>query len=281
MATKSMPRLVLGLCACLLALTAHAQMPEASTAPVRRIVDVEGRRFQVAEVGQGGPTVVFVSGLGEGLDTWAKVQPAAARFARTLSYNRAGLGGSDSASGPRTLAALADELHRLLQAAANAAQYLLVGHSLGGAIVAEFALRYPTEVAALLLVDPEDQRLLDRLSKRLPASLWAERQWAIERASSQLTAPVRAEMLGMSHSPTPPAGCLPPVPTLLISGTKKNPEFPGNPLEQDLKVEIQREDLRQMPRAWHLLVPESRHYIQNDAPDVVIAAIRVLAVLSH
>ena len=44
---------------------------------------------------------------------------------------------------------------------------------------------------------------------------------------------------------------------------------------------VQREDLRQMPRAWHLLVPESRHYIQNDAPDVVIAAIRVLAVLSH
>jgi hypothetical protein len=68
---------------------------------------------------------------------------------------------------------------------------------------------------------------------------------------------------------------LPDVPVVLLAGTKKDPEFPGNPQEQDLKLE----KISCSPRSLskHVLVPESRHSIQDDAPALVIQAIREVA----
>ena len=59
-----------------------------------------------------------------------------------------------------------------------------------------------------------------------------------------------------------------------MTGTKKNPEFPGNPLEQDLKLELHNTLAANTPGAQHILVPNSRHYIQNDAPTSVIQAVK-------
>jgi hypothetical protein len=67
---------------------------------------------------------------------------------------------------------------------------------------------------------------------------------------------------------------LPGVPVILLTGTKKNPEFPGNPLEQDLKLELHNELLAKIPGSKHMLAPDSRHYIQNDSPQLVIDAVR-------
>jgi hypothetical protein len=64
------------------------------------------------------------------------------------------------------------------------------------------------------------------------------------------------------------------VPTILLTGTKKNAAFPGNPLEQDLKLEIHRADIAKVIGGRHVLVPESRHYIQTDMPETVIEAVR-------
>ena len=64
------------------------------------------------------------------------------------------------------------------------------------------------------------------------------------------------------------------MPVVLLTGTKKNPEFPGNPLEQDLKLELHNTLAANTPGAQHILVPNSRHYIQNDAPTSVIQAVR-------
>jgi pimeloyl-ACP methyl ester carboxylesterase len=61
---------------------------------------------------------------------------------------------------------------------------------------------------------------------------------------------------------------------VLLTGTLKNPQFPGNPLEQDLKLELHNDLLARIPDSKHVLAPNSRHYIQNDAPDLVIRAIR-------
>jgi len=72
-------------------------------AVVQRKVDVAGVRLHVAELGAGAPTVVFVAGTGKDLSTWDKVQPRVAGVAHTLSYDRAGLGGSDPSVGPRTV----------------------------------------------------------------------------------------------------------------------------------------------------------------------------------
>jgi len=80
------------------------------------------------------------------------VQNEIAKFARVISYDRAGLGWSDPAETPPLTAALVDDLHAVLRMAPP--PYVLVGHSFGGLIVRAYANRYPEEVCGVVLVDP-------------------------------------------------------------------------------------------------------------------------------
>lgn len=233
-------------------------------------------KLNVAQAGSGEPVVVFVAGLGEDLFTWHNVQPQIAQFTRTFAYDRAGLGKSDPSPGNKSVGHMTSELHALLRAAKVSTPYILVGHSLGGAIVELFAFTYPDEVAGLVLVDPEDGRLLDRLQDRLPSDQWDARQKMLDQMMLQASPAQKAEVQesrasgrALAHA-TP----LPNVPTVLLTGTLKDPTFPGNPLEQDLKMELHKELLATMPKARQVLVPNSRHYIQEDAPDLVIDAVR-------
>ena len=241
------------------------------------MVDIGGCRLHIAESGSGHPVVVFESGMGEPLGTWSNVQPAIARFARTVSYDRAGLGQSDPSPRPRTMEALATDLHSVLHAAKVPPPYILVGHSLGGAIVQVFAHNYPKEVAGLVLVDPAERRLEERLHSRMAADEWSERAKLIAsfrpKTPATLVAEMDAEWSASNAATVMDDISLPRVPIVLFTGTQKNPDFPGNPLEQDLKLELHHTRLAKIPGAKHVLVPNSRHYIQNDAPQLVIDAV--------
>jgi hypothetical protein len=94
--------------------------------------DAGGYKMHIDCTGEGSPTVILDSGLGDTYVSWRKVQPQIAKFARVCSYDRAGLGYSDSSSQPRTSKVIATELHALLQAAGIAPPYVLVGHSMAG-----------------------------------------------------------------------------------------------------------------------------------------------------
>ena len=97
--------------------------------------------------------MVFESGMGASCLSWTLVQPRVARFARAVSYDRAGHGWSDPAREPRTAHQIAQELHTLLDAAGNPGPYVLVGHSFGGYVSQAFAHMYRDEVAGMVLVD--------------------------------------------------------------------------------------------------------------------------------
>ena len=251
----------------------------AQTATNGRLVDLGGHRLYISESGSGTPTVVFESGLGEDTATWSDVQPQVARFAHTITYDRAGLGKSDPSSRPTTVHLMSSELHTLLRSAKAQPPYVLVGHSLGGTIVLVFSHLYPSEVAGLVLVDPEDARLTEMLRAHMTPAEWAAREKALDDAMPKMPAAVKAELDASNKSGTDAekAVPLPPVPTILLTGTKKNPEFPGNPLEQDLKLKLHNQLLEKIPNSKHVLVPNSRHYIQNDAPALVVEAIRDVA----
>jgi len=247
-----------------------------SQEPGQRYVDLGGFKLNIAEAGSGTPVVVFVSGLGEDLSTWHGVQSPVAQFSRTVAYDRAGLGKSDTSPATKSVEHMTSELHSLLAAAKVPPPYVLVGHSLGGAIVQLFAFTYPDEIAGLVLVDPEDGRLLDRLQSRLPAEQWNARQKMLDQMMSQASPAQKEEINESRASGKALANALPlpKVPVVLLTGTLKDPGFPGNPLEQDLKLELHNNLLAATPGARHVLVPNSRHYIQEDAPNLVIDAIR-------
>ena len=130
-----------------------------STPPLGRHYDVGGRRLMLYRLGEGTPAVVFLPGAGMvGLD-FLNVHQRTAERSTSVVYDRGGTGWSDRVELPRSPGDVTDELRELLRVAEVPAPYLLVGHSLGGAYARHYAQRFPSEVSALLLVDPAHEDL--------------------------------------------------------------------------------------------------------------------------
>lgn len=107
--------------------------------------------------GHGAPTVVFEAGLAASSVSWTCIQQQVAGFARTVSYDRLGLGWSQPPQRPRSLRAMAAELHSGLDSAGVHGPIVLVAHSFGGCLARYFAAAHPGRVSALVLVDPMEQ----------------------------------------------------------------------------------------------------------------------------
>jgi pimeloyl-ACP methyl ester carboxylesterase len=125
----------------------------ASPAPLGRMVDLGGHRLHILCVGSGSPTVVVENGLGDFSFDWLLVQRSTAKFTRICTYDRAGYAWSDSGPKPRTFDQVNLELHDALAKLHEHSPFVLVGHSYGGPLVRNFALTYPREVAAIVLID--------------------------------------------------------------------------------------------------------------------------------
>lgn len=114
----------------------------------------DGRKLRTVVAGEGpGPLVVFEAGMSAPAATWSHTQHAISAHTRTLSYDRAGYGGSDEDPADRTLERIVDDLTALLEAIDEVDPVILVGHSWGGPIVRLFADRHPDRVAGLVFVD--------------------------------------------------------------------------------------------------------------------------------
>ena len=124
--------------------------------PPGKMVDVGGYRLHLNCTGSGSPTVVIESGLGDSSATWGWVQPEVAKTTRVCTYDRAGMGWSETSPQPRTAREFAKELHTLLAKANEPGPYVLVGHSLGGYTVRVYAHDYPAEVVGVVFVDPQN-----------------------------------------------------------------------------------------------------------------------------
>ncbi|MEZ4735051.1 MAG: alpha/beta hydrolase [Caldilineaceae bacterium] len=117
--------------------------------PSGQLVDVGGYRLHLSCIGQGSPTVILESGQANSLAVWSWIQPEVAKTTQVCAYDRAGIGGSDTGPLPRDARQMVRELHTLLQNAAIAPPYVLVGHSFGGLVTHVYAAQYPAEVAGL------------------------------------------------------------------------------------------------------------------------------------
>jgi pimeloyl-ACP methyl ester carboxylesterase len=119
-----------------------------------RFIPLSESRIFVRQQGSGSPTVVFEAGIGASSLNWRHIQQAVAQTASTISYDRAGLGWSIPRRSARTPSIVAAELHELLERAGVQPPLVFVGHSFGGLVMRRYALLFPDEVAALVLIDP-------------------------------------------------------------------------------------------------------------------------------
>jgi pimeloyl-ACP methyl ester carboxylesterase len=114
----------------------------------------DGRRLRTVVAGSGpGPLVVFEAGMSAPASCWVHTQRQVSAHARTLSYDRAGYGGSDVDEHDRTLERMSEDLLALLDARGETDPVVFVGHSWGGPILRVLADRHPERVAGLVFVD--------------------------------------------------------------------------------------------------------------------------------
>jgi len=114
---------------------------------------VNGHEMHMVCTGSGSPTIVLDAGLGNDTLIWGGVQPVLALTTRVCAYDRAGFGLSEALPAPRDADHIAGELHELLTQAKVTGPIVLMGHSIAGIYVRDFATRYPAEIAGIVFLD--------------------------------------------------------------------------------------------------------------------------------
>jgi pimeloyl-ACP methyl ester carboxylesterase len=118
-----------------------------------RMVDIGDYQLHIVCAGAGSPVVVLEAPAAGLSAAWGRVQPALATRTRVCSYDRAGLGWSETQEDDFDPGRATEDLHRLLEGAGEAAPYVLVGQGLGSSLAQVFAGRFPQAVRGLVLVD--------------------------------------------------------------------------------------------------------------------------------
>jgi len=216
--------------------------------------------------------VVFDSGLGvDSSTTWAKVQPAVAKFARACIYDRAGTGQSPPTDPPRTSGRMVAELRKLLDSRGIEPPYVLVGASFGGLNAQLYAANRPTEVAGVVLVDS----LHPDLDRRIAPILGARAAKARERALARNTEGVRFADILRSDDQVRRATRFPAVPLVVLEhGISFDPGGKPDPRVERLWTDLQRRLAARSPRGRLVVAERSHHRIAEDQPALVVAAIR-------
>src|SRR4051794_10456539 len=210
-------------------------------------------------LGHTGPVIVFESGLGGDMRCWEEVAQPLAACARVVLYDRPGIGRSGPRVGTSVLLAntVVEQLAALLHAIEAPPPYILVGHSLGGFYMQAFARNRPQEVAAVVL--------LDSASPFEPAGAFGPTvlpsPGSIAAAEEAGFAPSAAAML--AGAPFPHA------PLIVMAAT----DHGVTPEREALWQHVQAQTAALSPKARLAIVQGSGHSIQNDRPQVVIAAV--------
>ncbi len=97
-----------------------------------------------------GPPILLIMGLGYPSRMWFRTRPVLANSYRTIALDNRGVGQSDVPPGPYSMAAMADDAARVLDAAGISSAHVY-GVSMGGMVAQEFALQYPQRVRSLIL----------------------------------------------------------------------------------------------------------------------------------
>ncbi len=118
-----------------------------------RLVDVGGHRMRIECTGSGSPTLVLDAGLGNDGLIWSAVQPTLSQTTQVCSYDRSGMGWSDPVPPPRDADHIAAQLHGLLSAAGVTGPIVLMGHSIAGIYIRDYASHFPDQVKGLIFVD--------------------------------------------------------------------------------------------------------------------------------
>lgn len=125
--------------------------------PVFYTYNVKGRKMHYAQIGDiNKPMVVFVHGSPGGWDAYLSYfkDTALTNKACLVSVDRAGYGISNGGKAEPSLKMQAATIMPILRTSKAKEKPVLVGHSLGGPIVARMAMDYPNAMKSLIMLAP-------------------------------------------------------------------------------------------------------------------------------
>ena len=227
--------------------------------------------------GTGGTPVVFVHSAAGSTEHWtAQLAHLRGRGRRAIAIDLRGHGRSrPPADRDYSIAAMAGDV---VSAADHLGltRFVLVGHSMGGAVAVEVAGRHPQRVAGLLLLDPASD------ARAIPAEQAEQMMASLERDAHATTEAYWTPMLEVSPEAARAA---------VLAGLRRTPgEVIAEPLRALLTFDpvapLSRypgpklsviTHLNQIPEAYHALAPSlphrkidgTGHWLQLDAPDAV------------
>jgi pimeloyl-ACP methyl ester carboxylesterase len=217
------------------------------------MVDIgNGVQLWLHSRGQGSPTILL-EGPGPACDSrpWMAIQSWLAQETRTCRYDRAGTGKSSGTElqipsiPPRT-----QDLEKLLEAAPLEPPYLMVGYSLGGAIVLRYARQHLDRMAGLVLIESPAESLLPR----------------IENQTTNMNSEIDQSSL---------LGDLPLVVMTIDAQEYVLPRLPNTTPEEALKtwLDTQAELAALSTRGRQVFVKDANHYgiLDSHAEDVILA----------
>lgn len=230
-------------------------------------VKVQGRTMAFARQGSGTPTIVFESGLADNKEKWTRVAAEVAKTTAVVTYDRAGYGASMSANGPRTAVEVVRDLREMLQAAGIKPPYVLVGHSLGGLYMQYFARQFPNEVAGLVLIESTHWDQMARMRRESPGTMNM-----VTALSAVMEPHVRTEFDGSTaaEKQVRDAPALISMPVVVLTGTRRN--FVERGKFATAWYKLQKEEASTY-QAEHVIAEHSGHYVHQDQPELVVAAI--------
>jgi len=219
-----------------------------------RFVDSAEGRIHYVVAGEGSPrTILFVHGSPGTWEAWRGYldAPDLRRTAHLVALDRPGFGGSERGHAEPSLARQADALVAVLDAA-RVRRALVVGHSLGGPIAAQFAVDHPDRLAGLVLVAPSISPRLERHRWFNVAGSLMAVQWFLPVdlvTSNREIWPLRKQLEALA-----PRLAQVQAPVIVLQGDQDTLVSPANADFAESAFTAARLEVRRLPGATHFVV---------------------------
>lgn len=154
-----------GLISLLAAVAMAADLFSRAHKPRGAMVDIGGRSLRLVCEGPATarPVIWMEAGAFSGAADFAALQQwLTAKGLRSCAYDRAGMGYSDAGPSPRDGDAIVADLERLIAASGERGPFILMGHSMAGLYIRQYAVRNPGQVAGLVLLEAVTPELIDQ-----------------------------------------------------------------------------------------------------------------------
>lgn len=219
--------------------------------------------------------IVFETGLGDDSKIWkdSRVPEYISNNSAVLLYDRAGYGHSEKAITPRDVAAMRTDLEKVVEKYAAGRKVILVGHSLGGYIIRDYAIKNKLKTAALLFVDPSHELYNGSLSQELEDAIYNGFKSVYgENFGGTMEAKELIEdaqyMSALSN--------LPDIPTTVLTSMKTTAPEEHTAADRELWYAAHESLRKGVTDFTHITTTASGHYIMKTEPLLILEQIKNL-----